>query len=184
VRLAALDLMTARLDTMLLLVEQFAVLSLMAVGGANILLPEMHQFAVERHHWMTHREFGELFALAQAAPGPNVLFVALIGWKAAGIPGACAAITAICVPSSAITLVVARFLERFRDARWRIALQKALSPVTAGLMIAAAILLMRPGEQGSYGWILSLMVVAGSLRFRLNPLWYIALGALAGATVF
>lgn len=173
-----------RIDTLLLLAHEFAVLSLMAVGGANILLPEMHRFAVERYQWMSHREFGELFALAQAAPGPNVLFVALIGWKAAGVAGACTAMLAICGPSSLITLVVAHYLERFREARWRILLQKALAPVTAGLMIASALLLMRPGEHAAYGWVLSLAVLVGALALRVNPLWFIALGAVAGATVF
>ena len=57
--------MQERSETLLLLVQHFALLSLMAVGGANVLLPEMHQFAVERHHWMTHREFGELFSVAR-----------------------------------------------------------------------------------------------------------------------
>ena len=128
----------------------------------------------------------EVFLNQGAARGirPNVLFVALIGWKAAGIPGACTAIGAICAPSSVLTLVVARFLERFREARWRIAAQAALAPITAGLMIAAAILRMRPGGQGGHGWVLSLLVVAGSLRYKVNPLWFIGLGAVAGATLF
>jgi chromate transporter len=179
-----LDPVNGRGETLWLLVEHFCLLSVMAVGGANILLPEMHAFAVERHHWMSHREFGELFALAQAAPGPNVLFVALIGWKAAGIAGAFTAITAICGPSSLITLVVARYLDRFRESRWRIMLQDAVAPVTAGLLIASALLLMRPGEHTGYGWVLGLGVAAGAMRFRINPLWFIAAGALIGALAF
>ncbi len=72
-------------DVYLALLLQFMLLSLMAVGGANVLLPEMHRFAVEGRGWMSSKEFSELFALAQAAPGPNVLFVSVIGWKAAGL---------------------------------------------------------------------------------------------------
>jgi chromate transporter len=113
-----------------------------------------------------------------------VLFVALVGWKAAGVPGAFAAMLGICGPSSAMTLVVAHTIERFREARWRIVLQKALAPVTAGLMIASALLLMRPGEMAAHGWILSLGVLVGALALKVNPLWFIAVGALAGATVF
>ncbi len=72
-------------DVYLALLLQFMLLSLMAVGGAKLLLPEMHRFAVEGRGWMSSKEFSELFALAQAAPGPNVLFVSVIGWKAAGL---------------------------------------------------------------------------------------------------
>ena len=69
------------------LAAQFLVLSLLSIGGANAVLPEIHLRVVETEGWMTDADFAQLFALSQAAPGPNVLIVSLIGWKVAGVVG-------------------------------------------------------------------------------------------------
>lgn len=166
------------------LLFNFMLLSLMAVGGANVLLPEMHRFAVEGRHWMTSREFSELFALAQAAPGPNVLFVSVIGWKAAGVMGACVAMLAICGPSTLLTLVVAHYLERFRAAPWRITLQKALAPVAAGLIITSGLVLVRSAGHSALALAVSGAVVLISMRYNPNPLWFIGGGAILGVALF
>lgn len=171
-------------DVYLALLLQFMLLSLMAVGGANVLLPEMHRFAVEGRGWMSSKEFSELFALAQAAPGPNVLFVSVIGWKAAGVPGALVAMLGICGPSTLLTLMVAHYIERFRAASWRIALQKALAPVAAGLILTSGILLVRSAGQSVHALVVSSAVVLISLRYNPNPLWFIAGGALVGLLLF
>lgn len=163
---------------------EFMLLSLMAVGGANVLLPEMHRFAVESHGWMTSKEFSELFALAQAAPGPNVLFVSVIGWKAAGVAGACVAMLGICGPSTLLTLVVAHYLERFRAAPWRIALQKALAPVAAGLILTSGLLLVRSAGNTAQALLVSAAVVVISIRYNPNPLWFIGGGAVLGLLFF
>ena len=65
-------------------------ISLMAIGGANAMVPEIHRYVIEQRGWMRGDEFAALFAIAQASPGPNVLFITLIGWKVAGWPGAVA----------------------------------------------------------------------------------------------
>ncbi len=168
----------------LALLLNFMLLSLMAVGGANVLLPEMHQFAVESRGWITAKEFPELFALAQAAPGPNVLFVSVIGWKAAGVIGAGVAMFGICAPSTVLTLFVAHYLERFRAAPWRIALQKALAPVAAGLITTSGILLVRGAGQSALALVVSAGVVLISMRYNPNPLWFIAGGAVLGLLFF
>jgi len=72
-------------DILVALALQFAGLSLVAFGGANAVIPEIHRQAVEVHHWMTDQDFASLFAIAQAAPGPNFLVTTLVGWKAAGL---------------------------------------------------------------------------------------------------
>ena len=86
-------------DTLVTLAVQFALMSLLAFGGANSVIPEMHRQAVDLHHWMTGLEFAALFAISQAAPGPNFMISTLIGWKAAGLPGALVATLALCAPS-------------------------------------------------------------------------------------
>ena len=99
---------------------QFLVLSLLSIGGANAVIPEIHLRAVEIEHWMTDADFAQLFALSQAAPGPNVLIVSLIGWKVAGVLGGVVAMLAMSGPSSLLTYGVAHAWERWRDAPWRI----------------------------------------------------------------
>ena len=171
-------------DTYLALALHFMLLSLMAVGGSHVLLPDMYRFAVEARHWMGAKEFSELFALAQAAPGPNVLFVSVIGWKAAGVGGACIAMLAICTPSTLLTLVVAHYLERFRAAPWRIALQNALAPVAAGLIFTSGVLLVRSSGQSMPALLVCAAVVVLSIRYNPNPLWFIAGGAVLGVVFF
>ena len=98
---------------------QFAGLSLVAFGGANAVIPEIHRQSVEVHHWMTDKDFAALFAIAQAAPGPNFLVATLVGWKAAG-PGALVATAAMCGPSCVLTFWVAKAWDRYRETAWRI----------------------------------------------------------------
>ena len=112
------------------LAAQFLLLSMLSIGGANAVIPEIHRRVVDLEHWMTDADFAQLFALSQAAPGPNVLIVSLIGWKAAGVAGALVAIISMCAPSSVLTYYVAHVWERFRDAPLRVAIQRALAPVT------------------------------------------------------
>src|SRR5882672_11214067 len=125
--------------TLAALFLQFAVLSLFAVGGGGSAVPEMHRQTVEIARSLTDRQFSELFAIAQAAPGPNIMFVALLGHFIAGVPGAAVATVAMCGPSCILACAVSQVVERFRKARWRIAIQAGLVPVTIGLIAASAL---------------------------------------------
>ena len=108
----------------------FAELSLLAFGGGPTVLPEMQRRVVEVHGWMTAAQFTALFGLAQAAPGPNMMVVTLLGWRVAGFWGALAATAAMFGPSSVVTGVALRVWERFRHAPWRRAVQAGLVPIT------------------------------------------------------
>ena len=125
------------------LAVEFLGLSLLSIGGANAIIPELHLRVVETLHWMTDADFAQLFALSQAAPGPNVLIVSLVGWKVAGVTGAVVAIVAMCGPSSALTYAFTQVWDRFRDAPLRLAIQRGLAPVTEGLILASGYVLAR-----------------------------------------
>src|SRR5579875_2240438 len=112
------------------LIRIFGTLSLLAVGGANAVLPEMQHQVVGVQHWMTAEQFAALYALAQAAPGPNMLVSTLIGWRVAGLPGAMVATLGMCGPSSLLTFFTASLWHRFRNAPWRRIVQAGLTPVT------------------------------------------------------
>jgi len=122
---------------------QFALLSFLAIGGVNTLIPEIHRRVVDVEHWMTDTDFAQAFAIAQAAPGPNLLIVSLIGWKVSGVLGALVATAAICIPSSLLTFAVAHVWDRFREAPLRAAIQHGLAPVTVGLVLATGYILAR-----------------------------------------
>ncbi len=96
----------------------FAVMSLFAVGGANSAIPEMHRVAVEVNHWLTDKQFTDVYAIAQLSPGPNVLIVTLIGYSVAGLAGALVATLAMCVPTAVLALTVSQFLARRSRSRW------------------------------------------------------------------
>ncbi len=158
----------------------FGLLSLIAIGGGMAVLPEMQRIAVDTHGWMTAATFADLFALAQAAPGPNILVVSLIGWQVAGLAGAAVATIAVTVPTSVLTYWFARVWERYRDARWRKAIQRGLGPVTVGLMLAAAYLITRAADETLAAYALTAVTAAVVLSTRLHPLWLIASGAALG----
>lgn len=156
-------------------------LSLLAFGGGNAILPEMQRQVVDVHHWTTAREFTALFALAQAAPGPNMMVVGLVGFRVAGVAGAVVATIAIALPSSVLTLLVAGLWFRFRDAPWRKRLQAGLQPVTAALIMASAVLLVWTAAVDIPAGLVLAISTGLFLRTKLHPLLILAGAATLGA---
>jgi chromate transporter len=161
----------------------FAQLSLLAFGGGNTVLPEMQRQVVEVHGWMSPTALAALFALAQAAPGPNLMVCALIGWQVAGLPGALVAMAGICGPSSVLTIAVATLWERFRTARWRQVVQAGLVPVTVGLICATAGLICLTADTEVFLGLITLGVAALAMRTTWHPLWLLGGGAALGMAI-
>jgi len=168
--------------TLVALALIFSQLSLVAFGGGNTTLPEMHRQVVDVHHWMTGADFAAMYALAQAAPGPNLMVAPLIGWQVAGGAGLLVAGLSIFGPSSLVTIVTLRLWQRFNNYRWRQAIQSGLVPISVGLVAASATSIARAVD-GT--WVLAAITAASAalaLRFTLNPLWLLAAGAAIGWT--
>ena len=164
---------------------EFALLSFVAFGGATALLPEMHRVVVENHHWLDDTTFTHLYAIAQAAPGPNVLVVTLIGWEVAGLAGALAATLAMCLPMSVLIYQLIDRWEGFSGKRWQQAISLGVAPLAVGLVFSGAALIATSAGLSPAGWILVAAVVFANLRFRkLHPLWLIAAGAVLGISGF
>lgn len=159
---------------------EFVLLSFVAFGGATALLPEMHRVVVENHHWLDETTFTHLYAIAQAAPGPNVLVVTLIGWKVAGLAGALAATLAMCLPMSIVIYLLIDRWEGFAGARWQKAISLGVAPLAVGLVFSGATLIAQAAGLAWGGALLVLATVVINLRSKLNPLWLIAAGALLG----
>jgi chromate transporter len=158
----------------------FGRLSLLVFGGGNTVLPEMQREVVQVHGWMSASEFASLFALAQAAPGPNLMVVSLIGYRVAGVAGALISTLGIIVPSSILTMVLVSFWHRFREARWRQVVQAGLVPVTIGLLAASATLIVVTADNSMLMGAVTAAVAATMLVKRVHPLWLLGAGAIIG----
>ena len=159
---------------------EFVLLSFVAFGGATALLPEMHRVVVEHHQWLDDTTFTHLYAIAQAAPGPNVLVVTLIGWKVAGLAGALAATLAMCLPMSILIYLLIDRWESFAGRRWQKAISLGVAPLAVGLVFSGATLIAQAAGLGWAAWALLLLTVVVNLKTRTHPLWMIGLGALLG----
>lgn len=168
------------LDLYLTLLGQFALLSLLAIGGANAVVPEIHRVAVAEQHWMTDTQFVDLFALAQAAPGPNVLVVSLVGLQAGGLIGALITTFAMCGPSSVLAYTVSGAWDRFRERPWRQATQAGLAPVTIGLVLGSGWVLTDAADHSWTAYAITAATVALTLATKLHPLWLLAAAGALG----
>lgn len=181
-------------------VLHFLSLSLLAVGGAITTTPDMHRFLVDNHHWLTNEQFVSSVALAQAAPGPNILFVALMGWNVglnsvgglghglaswvAGLTGMSLAMVGILLPSTTLTYFATRWGHRNRELRVVRAFKQGMAPIVVALLMATAWVLVM-GDRGApfNGRIVALALVSMIIvwRTRVHLLWLLGAGALVGA---
>ena len=177
----------------------FVTLSLLSVGGAITTVPEMHRYLVAQNPWLTDSQFSASIALAQAAPGPNVLFVAVLGWNvgmASGggpangpLPWALASaalavsMVGIIIPSTTLTFFAARWGQRNRERPEVRAFKQSMAPVVIALLIATGWLLTASHNNLQQAPLLWLLTVASALlvwKTRIHLLWLIGAGALAG----
>ena len=170
---------------LLVLFLRFLTLSLLSIGGAMSTAPEMHRYLVVERGWLGEADFTTAIALAQAAPGPNVLFVPVLGFQVAGLAGAAAALLGILLPSTLLSLGVSRWGATRRETPLVRAFTAGLAPVTVGLTFAAGWLLALPfiGDPAHRLGALALIAFTAlvTLKTKLAPMWMIAVGAAAGA---
>jgi chromate transporter len=158
--------------------DAFAPMSLLMFGGANSIIPELHRQVVDVHAWMTSEEFATLFAVAQAAPGPNILIVSLIGWQVAGLAGLLAATVAINGPHCLLTYFVGGFVAK--GYNWIGTFKKALVPVTTGLILGSGIVMARAADHDALTIAISAATATYIVFSNANPLWALGAAALTG----
>jgi chromate transporter len=159
----------------------FAALSLVAVGGGIAVVPEMHRLTVEVHRWLTDAQFAQLFALAQAAPGPNVLVVGLIGWQVAGLAGMLVATLAMTAPAGLLAYGFARFRRRLAGAAWLRLTERGLVPIAVGLILSSGLILADAAARDGVAVAITAASTLFVWRTGHSPLWVLGAGALAGA---
>jgi chromate transporter len=164
------------------LASYFAVLSLISFGGVSASLPDIHRYFVDEQHWMSSEEFTRLFGIANAAPGPNMMVVGVLGYQVAGVMGAIVSFVAMALPSAVMAYYLGGVWQRFRDRPWRIAIQSGLTPLTVGLLLASGTVLTLAADDNSWvAYAVTGGTVAVFLFTRVHPLWCLGAGALLGA---
>lgn len=158
----------------------FGKLSLLAVGGVNSTIPEIARQVVTVRHWLTPEQFAQLFAIANAAPGPNVMISTVIGAQVAGISGGLVATLAMILPAGILTMTFTKIWEQYRDTRWRKMLQVALLPITVGLIFAAAGVLILQSDHGVLTTTITLAAAGLSWRTGTHPVWLLIGGLFLG----
>jgi chromate transporter len=166
---------------LLLLMKVFGELSLLAVGGGNAIIPDMQRIVVEQYHWLTAREFLDLFAITRATPGPGSTIVLLIGQKLADLPGALTAGLAMYAPSSLLVFVCAHLWHRTQNSKAVAVLEAALAPIAIGLILASAIVLVKTTEHHLLAWSTTAVATLLLVLTDINPLLILAAGAGAAA---
>ncbi|QNP48762.1 chromate transporter [Diaphorobacter aerolatus] len=176
----------------------YLVLSLLSVGGAIAAAPDMHRYLVDEHGLLTDVQFTNSIAIAQSAPGPNVLFVALFGWNIGmnaapagshlgwllGCLGVLVCMVGILLPSSTLTFVATRWAQRHREKRAVRAFKQGMAPVVVGLLCATGWVLASAHGGPLAAWPLWCVTAVTALlvwRTRIHLLWLLAVGAALGA---
>ena len=179
-------------DDWLALCGHFMLWSLLSIGGAITTAPDMHRYLVDQRHWLTDPQFSSSIAIAQAAPGPNILFVALFGWNIGlnsgslglAVLGALLAMCGLLAPSSLLVYFSSRWSHANRERRSVRAFKQGMAPVVVALMLATGRLLARAHGDVARDWPLWLLTASCAVliwRTRLHILWLLAAGALLGA---
>ncbi len=168
-------------QALLALFLHFLSLSVFATGGGMALASDMHRYVVDEHGYLTHTQFVNAIALAQAAPGPNILFVTVMGWQIAGWSGALATTLGLSLPALVFPVLISRASRLAQFERLIQALQRGLGPIALGLMAATSYLLVRQTPGPWLGWAFTVVSVLVLTCTRVPPVAVIAAFGLLGA---
>ena len=163
------------------LTAHLALVSSVSFGGFPTVLPDVRNFVVGAHRWMSDQEFADIFAIAQSIPGPNmILMMSFVGWKVWGFPGAVASAFATFGPPCTMYFTGYRLWDRFRDASWQHVVRLGLVPVTLGIVIASGAVMASTADTRWPGVVVTIVAAAVTLTTRLSPMWVLAAGAVLG----
>ena len=176
------------MSTYLQLAGLFGMLSVLSIGGGNVVLPEMHLRAVNSHHWVSNAQFADLFSISQAAPGPSILIVTLVGYGAGlhlggvqwAVLGGLVATLAMIIPAMSLTYAITLFWQQAEQSRWRIAVEKGFPPLTVGLILATSLVMSRAADHDWRAYLVTAICTVIFVRTSLNPLYLVAAAGVLG----
>jgi len=163
----------AKLGLLLTLSTIFLRIGSVTFGGGLVMVPLIESEVVNTHHWLTHQEFADAFALGQITPGPVLITATFVGYRVAGTLGALVATISIFLPAFLMTIAAASSLRRFRDNEQVQSFLRGVAPAVVGLLVAAALSVGRAGIHSWVGITIMLLSIFTLIRFRPNPFWVI-----------
>ena len=180
------------MKTYLSLISLFGTLSVLSIGGGNTVLPEMHLRAVTGYHWLTNSQFADVFSISQAAPGPSILIVSLVGYAAGlkvagvagGLLGGVIATVAMILPAALLMYAVTLSWKRAQQSKWRLAVEKGFAPLTVGLVLATSLVMSRAADHDWRAYLITAVATVIFIRTDTNPLIVVAAAALLGYVGF
>ncbi|MEE6164714.1 MULTISPECIES: chromate transporter [unclassified Mycolicibacterium] len=176
------------LATYVQLIGLFGMLSLLSIGGGNVVLPEMHMHAVNGRHWLTNSQFADLFSISQTAPGPSILIVSMVGYgaglQAGGIPGAIiggvVSMIAMVVPAATFVYIVTLFWQKAEKSKLRHAVERGFAPLTVGLILATSLVMSRAADHDWRAYSVTAVCTAVFMFTKVNPLIVVAAAGVIG----
>jgi len=176
------------MNKLISLINVFALLSLLAVGGGTAVLPQMKHEVVGTHHWLDAEQFTDIYSLGQLAPGPNMNMVCVIGYRVAGIAGAIVVLLAFYLPSCTLVFAVGKIWDHFEGSPWRDAVQRGMAPITIGLMASGVYAIGRTATIDIHRSLrfnlitiaITVMVTTILLIRHINPALLIIVGGAVG----
>jgi chromate transporter len=163
---------------------QSLVLAMSAIGGAMALLPEVARVAIDQQHWTNAKDLAQLASVAQSAPGPNMLLITLVGWRAGGIPGALVATVGFCLPSGLVISSLYGKWEALKNAPWRKPIQSALGALAVGMVFSGTLTFASLTGVGGFRSVVALVAAGMTLFTKLPPVATIVMGAVASIVAF
>ena len=166
------------------LMRVFAYLSILTVGGGLAAFPEMKKLTVDVHGWMNFTQLVHLYSMGQIAPGPNMMMIVSIGEWVAGVPGAIVVLIAFFGPTALLTFWAGRLWVRLEHWPWRNSIQRGLTPVSIGLLLAGCLSVARGAVTDWVTAVIAFAVLVVLLGSKMNPAWLVLAGAVVGGLVF
>lgn len=175
--------------TLIQIITLFSSLSLLSIGGGNTVIPEMHLKTVRSYDWMTDNQFADIFAISQAAPGPSILIVTLVGYKAglgagwgqvSGVIGAIVATLAMMIPAGLLVYLVAKVWEQAKESAFRKAVEKGFAPLTVGLVLASGFVMGQAADHDWRAYLLTAVCTGIFVFTKTNPLIVVGIAGFLG----
>ena len=168
---------------LLFLAISFATTALVSFGGILVMVPEIHRISVDVYQWATDAEFASAFAVSQMAPGPNIMLMSLIGWRAFGVPGLLVATFAVILPPGILAILAGRMEVRFSKSAFFNLVRMSLPPIVIGLMMASALITGKIAVDSLIGVFIAAGVAIFVALTKQNPLIPIVLSIVVGVIV-
>jgi chromate transporter len=172
---------------LLAVIWDFLSLSLFSLGGGNTLLEEYRHMAVDKYCWITSNQFADIYAFAEAAPGPSSMIVGLLGMGAAWREGPLWALlsgvvaeASILLPSTLVMVAASLSWSRFKDSPWRLAFERGMGPITLGILFAVGLKILQTADHSPLAYGVSVLVCFLMLRTKISPLWFMGLAGVMG----